>query len=181
MVKLLLDKFKMSLLLSMVLAIVLIAIRVEKNPVYIVAIVVICLAGTFLLDLDYFIYAYFLEPTDDFSLHLKGFLQHKDYGGAVSYIVHHREQVKERTLNSALFQAILAGSLVFVFASSASLPVKVLLMAAFVNSLYRFSEYYFEGRAGEWFWVLKATPSKQGMLLYATGLLAVLVYSLTIF
>src|SRR3989304_4124190 len=67
-------QYKTQLFISIILSIVLIALKVTTQPVQIGLIVLGTLLGTFILDLDYFIHAYFLEPTSDFSKTLTGFM-----------------------------------------------------------------------------------------------------------
>lgn len=172
--------FKTPVLLSLTLAIVIIALRVAKSPFAITSVILGSLAGSIFLDLDYIIYAYFTEPSSDYAKTLATFIRHKDLKNAVQFVNYHRHDIKDRILNSGLFQVVLALSAVFVSAAATNLFVKTLVLSTFLNSLYRLSEEYFENRTDEWFWALKSKPNKKNVSLFGLALFAVLVYCLTI-
>lgn len=173
--------YKTPLLISFVLMIVLMAVRVEFKTLNIIFIAIGVFFGTFILDLDYLIYSYFLEPTADFSKTVVGFLKHGDVANAVSYIYYHKDDIKDKTLNSALFQVVLAVLMYFIASTQTNMVIKALVFSTFVNSLYRLYEYYDSKRTDEWFWVLKQKPDKRLLLLYSGTLFGVFVYCLTIF
>ena len=181
MLKRVLRYYKTQLFLSLTLGIVLIAVKLFISPLIIAMTLLGAFLGTFILDLDYIFFAYLVEPEASFSKTLKGFLLHKDYGGALDHIHLNKEEVHERTLNSAIFQMILAGITLFAISATPSVFVKALLLSTMANSLYKLSDYYFDGKTNEWFWALKNPPTKNGVLLYALVLLAVLAYSISLF
>ncbi len=137
--------------------------------------------GAFILDLDYVIHAYFIEPNAHFSKTLAGYIKHKDFANAAQHIHFHKKELREQTLNSALFQMVLAGVTIFVVASSTNIFIQALVISTLANSLYRFSEYYFENDLEDWFWVLKNKPTSQQASIYGLCIFAVLIYSISIF
>lgn len=181
MVRKLVELYKVPLLLSLTLTIVLIAIKIDPKVYPITSLVVGILLGTFFLDLDYLLYAMFIEPTADFSITLMGYLKHGDLKNALSYIYHHKDDIAEKSLNSALFQIVLGGLALLVTASNTNNLIKGLVIATFLNSIYRFSEHYFENKGDKWFWVFKNKPTKQGMQFYAIGLILVLILAIRMF
>lgn len=181
MIKKFLGLYKIPLLLSLTLAMVLIAINVVKDPLTIAFILIASLLGAFVLDLDYFIYAYFLEPEADFSKTLVAFVKHKDIVNAFQYIEYHKKEMGERTLHSVVFQLVLVGAAIFAVSASTSVFVKAAILAIYVNSIYRLLELYIADDFDEWFWALKTKPTKPKVLIYIFVLVGVLVYCLTIF
>jgi len=175
------DIYKIQMLVSLALTIVIIATNVIKTPQAIFLTALGAVLGTFLLELDYFVYAFFLEPEKSFSITLKGFVEHKDYTGAINHIYYNKEEVKDKTLNSVLFQIALAGTALFVASSTSGLLIKTLILSTFANSIYKMVDYYFEGKTNQWFWALKKVPNENGILVYGLVLVLVLVYSLTLF
>ena len=176
-----LSTYKTPLLLSATISLIFVALNTKMDPFQIGLTIVGALAGTFLLDLDYFIYAYFLEPEKDFSKTLAGFLKHKDIGNALLYISYHADEIKEKTLHSVLFQVAFVLLTVFVVASSTGELIKAMAVSASANSIYRMFEYYFKGRSDEWFWALKNKPSKWGFYLYSAVLIILISYSVYTF
>lgn len=173
--------YKLPLLLSATLAITLVALRVEQNPIFIAFIILGAFIGTFTIDMDYLIYAFFLEPAKDVSRDLSSFIKHGDLANAITYLSYHKDEIKEKTLHSALFQTVLAASCVFVVASNANLFIKAFIISTLANSLYQFAQAYFEGNTTDWFWILKSTPTKIATGVYASVIIGTLVYSLSIF
>lgn len=173
--------YKIQLFISLALTIVLIATNIVNRPVYNALIVLGVFIGTFFLELDYIVYAYFLEPERSFSKTLRGFFEHRDLAGALNHIYYNKNEVKEKTLNSVLFQIVLAGASLFVVSSTSSLFIKALVLSTFANSIYKMAIYYFDGKAEQWFWSLKKTPNENGILIYGVIMFIVLVYSITLF
>lgn len=170
--------YKIPLLVSLTLFVVFMALTVLRDPVDIISAFLGIFLGTFVLDLDYFIYAYVTDPDKDFSKTLKGYFDHRDFSNAVSYIYYHREDIKEKTLQSVLFQVV-AGTLTFF---SVLTPLnyfaKTLILSAYVNSLYRLAEQHFADKELDWFWVLKERPSKKGVRIYLIINILVLLITL---
>ncbi len=182
MFKKILNVYKLQIAISFTLAITLIATKYAFNTTLTTPTIIIgVLIGTFILELDYFVYAYILEPKKSFSISLKGFLDHKDFAGALDHIYYNREEVKEKTLNNVLFQMVLAGISLFVVSSTAGIFVKALVLSTYANSIYKMAMYYFDGKAEQWFWALKKQPTENGILVYGLVLFLVLVYSITLF
>ncbi len=174
--------YRIPLLLSITLFIIVVALRVEKDPITISLIFTGCILGTFFLDLDYIIHAYFIEPESSFSQMMLGYIKHKDVTGLFNYIYQHRYDLPDRTLNSGLFQIVLGGASIITVASSASLIVKGIVVSAFLNSIYRFSDAHMNNFTNKWFWNLKLdTANKYVMYGYTLALLATLVYSIYTF
>lgn len=173
--------YKLPLLISLTLIIIMLAISGIGNPVQMASIIVATLLGMFVLDFEYVLNAYFLDTQSDFSKTLVGFVKHSDWNNALKYIYFHKDETRENSLNSALFQMVLAGMSVFVVYAAISLFAKALILSVFAQSIYVLFEFYFKDRTDDWFWALKVKPSKQGVHAYAFVLLLILSYCLYIF
>jgi hypothetical protein len=173
--------YRTALLLSITLAIVLIALTVERNVINIILIAAGAIVGTFILDLDYVIHAYFVEPETTFSKMIVDYTKHKDIRGLLAFISVHKNDIEDKTLNSALFQIVLGAASLFVLASDVSLLIKTMVISAFLNSIYRFVGEYMHGRAPQWFWSLKINDTKGNMYGYILILLFTLFYCLYLF
>lgn len=180
MIKKIWDIYKIQFIVTLTLVIVIISTKIIKTPITIFLAALGAFLGTFILELDYFVYAYFLEPEKSFSKTLRGFVGHRDLAGAINHIYFNKEEVKEKTLNSVLFQIALAGISIFVASSSSSLFIKTLILSTFANSIYKMADYYFENKSDQWFWALKKVPNENGILIYGVMMVLVLAYSLTL-
>jgi hypothetical protein len=164
--KKLIEIYKIPLLISMVLAFAIVGINLERNILTIAFVFIGSILGIFALDLDYLVYAFFLEPKHHFSTTIKTFLAHKDLKNAAIYSYYHRTDLEEPTLNSFLFQIILAFLMIYIQGTTIHIIIKILLISAFINSIYRMYEYFYNEKLSIWFWALKSTPSKNGFYIY---------------
>ena len=167
--------YKFPLLISAVLTIVLFAATSIRLPIQATQIILGALLGTFILDLEYFLYAYVLEPDKDFSKTLIGFFKHKDFGNVINHIKYHKDDVEDKSLNSALFQVIFAVLCIFVVTATTSLFAKAFVLSILASSLYKLSEVYFEDKTDTWFWAFKSKPSKSGIKVFFGIMIFILV------
>ncbi|MBD3365800.1 hypothetical protein GF360_00450 [candidate division WWE3 bacterium] len=158
--------YKLPLLVSLTVFIVITALAVLKEPLEIGVVFLGSLLGTFFLDLDYIIYAYFTDMSTDFSRTLRGFFKHNDYSNAVSYIYYNKDKVKEKTLQSILFQIVIGAFSIFMVFSPINYFAKAVVISVYVNSLYRLAERYAKHDTNDWFWMLKDKPSEKNVKIY---------------
>ena len=173
-----LSLYKIPLLISLTLIIALLATTLVSKPLPILMIVVGAFLGTFVLDLEYVLLVYFFEPQSEFSKVLVSFIKHRDFTNVAQYINLHKHGIKDKSLNSAVFQIIIAAVSVFVISSNALLILKALMLSVFASSMYKLAESYFENKTDEWFWALKTPPTKSTILIYAFVLMVVFSYCL---
>jgi len=176
MIKRIFTYYKIPLLISATLTIVLLALGVVRGSWNIVEVVVGCFLGTFILDMEYILYAYIFEPESDFGKSILGYVKFKDFKNLITFINQHKDDVKEKSLNSVLFQAILIPVSVFVVYSSASFFIKSFVLSVFANSIYKLIECYFEGKTNDWFWAIKGKPKKEGVIAFIILLILVLIF-----
>lgn len=181
MLKRLVSTYKISLFVSITVFAALLALTLERDPIQIALIFLGCLLGTFILDLDYLLQAYFLETDSDFSKDVQTYIKHRDIKGVIEYIHFHKNELKDKTLNSALFQVVLAGVLLIVTSSNTNQLVKALVVSTFANSLYKMAEAHFENNLNSWFWAFKNKPNKLAFQLYVLTLLGILFLALNFY
>jgi hypothetical protein len=172
--------YKMQLLISITLFVTIVALAVLKEPLEIGLVFFGCILGTFILDLDYLIYAHFMEPHKNFSKTLLTFIKHKDFSNALNYISFNKTDVKDKTLHSALFQVILALFSIFVVSSNVTYLIKALVLSILCNSIYKLIEAHYANQVDDWFWAFKATPNKKSTLTYGTIIFSIFIYCLTL-
>lgn len=176
-----LEIYKIPLAISVTLAIVLIALGTLREPLDIAAAIVGSVFGTFVLDLEYYLYAYIIEPTKDFSKTLTSYINHKDITNAILYVDHHKNEITDKSLNSALFQIVIAGFSLFVVYSTRSVFAKALVLSILANSIYKLIELYLKSDYANWFWIMKIPPKKDTVTLYLIGVIALFAFCLYIF
>lgn len=178
MLKKVVELYRFPLLLTVFVSAAILALTVQKDPIQIALVILGALVGAFFLDIDYLIHAYFLDPESEFSKSVQGYVHHKDYKGLANYVYYHRNDLKEKTLNSAIFQLVLGGASILVVSSPTSNFAKALVLSAFVNSMYRLAEQHLEFKnSDDWFWAFKTKPDKKGLALYSAILVGALILS----
>lgn len=172
--------YSTQLLVSITTGIAVIAGTIARSLAEILLILVGALLGTFVLDLEYLLYAYFFEPQKDFSVNLKAYIKHKDFIGAIKYIKQHPDDIKDKSLNSALFQLVMIPLLIYISYATTNYFVKALAFSTYANSIYRMVESYYLQKSAEWFWALKNKPDKRGLIAYSIILILVLIFCLSV-
>lgn len=170
-----LSNFSIPFLISGVIAIVLMTVTSARTPLAIAMIILGAFIGTVFLDLEYIIYAFFLEPEKDFSKTLTGYIKHFDLINAEKFIQYHRDEIKDKTLNSVIFQIILVPISFLIMFSGTTLLIKTLILTTYANSIYRMLESYYGYNSSEWFWALKEKPNRNGVMIFSIILIACLV------
>lgn len=173
--------YKIPLLTSLTLCIVLLALGSISEPLNIFLISLGSMLGMLVPDLEYIIYAYFVEPEKDFSKTVTGFVKHKDISGLLKFINYNKGDIKEKSINSGLFQVAFAIFCVFAISVTTSLFLKALMLSIYVNLLYISIESYYSKNTDDWFWILKNKPEPNSFILYLAGLSLLFIYILTFF
>ncbi len=181
MVKELFKFYKIPLLISLVLFIVMASLISFGSVLDVLQILLGALLGAIFLDLEFFLYAYLFEPQLEFSKTLLGYLKHKDIGGAIIYVNYHKEDIKDKSLNSAVFQLLMVAVSALVIFATTYMFIKVFVLSIFANSIYRGIENYYHGKSDEWFWVFKNKPTRRGVGIFFISLTLILIFFLTVF
>ena len=179
-IKTLIKKYTINLALSFVLAVVIIALRLETNIINVILVLAGSLLGTFLLDLDYLVFAFIVEPNHHFSQRLRELVVQKNLDGALLYIDHNKSAIPRLTLHSALFQSVLAVITLYVLTSSNDIFGQAFVISGFLQSIYKVvDEYQQTKNVDRWFWILKEKPTKNMLYGYFSILIVVFLYSLS--
>ena len=171
--------YRIPLILSLSLGVVLLSTNFKGTTLDIIFLFLGVLLGMFFLDLDYFLSAYILEPEDNFSKLLRDYIRSKDFSGAVNYIIYHADEVENKTLNSAVFQFAMMFFAIFIVRSDLSIFFKALILSTQLNTIFRFFYFYFQGHGKDWFWILKNEPSRP--FIFGFNLLVLIMLGLAIF
>ena len=149
--------YKIPILLSITLSVVLIAIATIKTPLMIVLTFLACLLGIVVNQLDFIIEALFNETETPYSKNLKAYLKHNDIIGALKYNDSHWQESTEKTIESALFQILFAVFCIFVVYSNVNIIIKALALSIFANNIYKFIEVYFTKNIDDFvrYWIIQ--------------------------
>lgn len=170
--------FKLPILISIVLSVVIMALLPVRLPIQATQIILGTILGTFVLDAEYMLYAFLLDPKHEFSVVMSGFVKHRDIKNVINHIRFHKDQVVDKSLNSGLFQAVLAILSIFVVSATNSLFAKAFILSILASSLYKLAECYYEGTTNEWFWAFKTKPTKTGTKVFFAIIVTILALCL---
>ncbi|PJE50617.1 hypothetical protein COV27_02965 [candidate division WWE3 bacterium CG10_big_fil_rev_8_21_14_0_10_39_14] len=181
MIKQIFSKYKFPALMSFVLAIVIIALKLESSPLNIALIILGSFLGVFILDLDYIFYTFLVDPKHYFSKNVSDFLRSKKFGSAFVYIQHHKKELRHMPLHSALFQTCLIILCFYTLISTQSIFGKTLILSTLIQSFFEQAEDYAEDKnLNNWFWVLKVKPTKNFLIGYFSTLFVGFLYLLSL-
>lgn len=181
MIKFLFSKYKFPLLISLVISILIIALRLETKPLNIILILFGSLIGAFILDLDYMFFTYIVEPKHYFSKNVSESIKKRNYLGALQYISYHKKELRNLPLHSALFQVSLMVLGFYILSSSQEILGKALCLTLIAQMFFEQAKDYAESKKlDEWFWMLKIKPTKQMLIGYFTILSVLFIYFLSL-
>ena len=181
MIKFLLAKYKFPLLISLVISVLIIALRLEVKPLNIIFVLLGSLMGTFILDLDYIFFTYIVEPEHYFSKNVLESVRNKNYLGALQYIDYHKKELRNLPLHSALFQVSLMVLAFYILSSSQEVLGKSFCLAIIVQMFFEEAKDYAENKKLDaWFWMLKIKPTKSMLIIYFAVLSILFIYFLSL-
>lgn len=127
----------------------------------ILGIIIGAIIGIFILDLDYFIHAYILEPKSEISNLVKDYIKDRDIIGSFNYIILHSDRFENKTLNSLVFQVAMSiFSMIIAIDPGVPFLIKTIVISTLLNTIFRFYYFYLQGHGSDWFWILKKVPNK---------------------
>ncbi len=171
-------RYRFRVLAALTVALAIIATRGEKQAAQILLIVLGSIVGILILDLEYFIHAYWDNPDSEFSKGFKDLMDQKNYQGLIAYVDAHRPTLSKRILQSVLFQILLGGVALFLATSQGPNFGTAISLSAFVQTFYSmFEEYNYSHSINSWFWILKPAPSKSVQIAYLVIMGAFLVFT----
>jgi len=133
-------------------------------------------SGSFLLDLDHFLYWFFTHPEELDSQQAKVLLRTKNYKGLYHQLVLSRGLHKRLIFHSALFQIILFPLSFFILSSGGSIFASGLVMSINLHLLKDEWQDFFKNREklSDWlFWQVKGLAVREYLKIYMVVVTAV--------
>ena len=184
MVSAIFSRYKINLLLALLLAIAVIVIKIIQTPQLTLLPLITLLALTilaaklsaFFLDLDFLYYALITNPDSPLGQGLRDLLAQKNYTGIITYLNHHEDEIDRPILRSALFQVILLILTGYLVSSQANLFGVTFTLGVLLQSLLT----GWQRKNKDWFWILKNRPTPVVINTYFLILILALVYLLSL-
>jgi len=157
------------------MSIIIISLSTQRDPIIIFLIFVFAFLSIIIVELDYFIHSYFLDPDIEFSKNFKVYIKDKDIIGALVYANLNEDSITEKTIHSALFQGIFGLFSIFVIYSDSNIFFKSLIISTFANLLYKYIEYNFTKNIQNWFWAFNFKVNEKIFYSYLFILISILI------
>jgi len=93
------------------------------------------IAGTFLIDIDHFIYCFITKPDKPCSQKARAFYNQKNYHQAINTVIASHKEHHQLTFHSAVFIPIWAVFTLFIITSTTSLFAQSLVLASYLHLL----------------------------------------------
>ena len=178
--KTLLEKYLFPFLIALVVGLFGIVLRLEKDVFVIAGVLVCVILSTFILDFDYIFFAYFIDPKHFFSQNVQNLIRSKNYIGALTYIEHHKGELRNMPIHSVLFQLILIPFGFYVLNSSYQLAPKTFLLSVQAQLIFeQFKDFSVHKNIDLWLWGCTIKLSSKQIPIWLIANLIVLIYFLS--
>lgn len=159
--------YKKELTLCLILSIIVIAFRLETSLINIISIILGFPLGMLILDIDYLLFAYIINPSHHFSQMLTSLIRDRNLPAAVNYFMDSRHEVTASTIRSALFQIIILLTALFSVISHTGLLSSCFILGMASRLFY---EQYLLWKAKQpldgWFTNLNFTVTRRSLMYY---------------
>ena len=148
------QRYKIPLLISLAIALVFVALTAESNWLRALFAFVGSVFGILLLDLEYIIHVYVVDPGHEKAAQIKEFVKNKRFFSLVRFINETEYTFGEMSIRSVLFQALLTVFGLYVVTTSINPLVVCMTLSMLANLLYaQIIEYDRTSTLQRWFWV----------------------------
>lgn len=154
--KLFFVRYKIPILISLVIALAVVVI--SRETYWLTAILTFAGAfiGMFLVELEYVLHAYIVDPSSDLSNMVKEKVKNKDLKGYIEFIHSQEYNYPDATLHSAFFQILIAIFTLYTVIVSTSGFAIGLTLSLSANLMYsQLVEYQHTKSLKRWFWIYK--------------------------
>lgn len=170
-------RYKVPLLISLTFAIGVIVFSNNITPLRAVLSMLGAILGILVLDVEYILQAYLIDPYNEHSVKIKELLSQKKYLSFIRYIDEHEYSFGELSIRSMVFQCLLAVFGFYFVMTGANVFAQCLVISLFANLLYFQTIEFAETKTlSRWFWILEADLSDAAYKTYIFIMFVVLVF-----
>jgi len=174
-------RYKIPLLISLVIAVGMIAFRAESNWLGALYIMIGSILGFIILDLEFPAYAYIMDPSSEKSLKIKELIRSKSLKEFYSFINANEYFLGELSLRSVFFQVAFSIFAIYVFTTARWVLPQALSLSILVNLFYsQIIELSHQGTLKRWFWIYNGEISKQLQSVYIVIMAIVILFVFTL-
>ena len=174
------ERYKIPFLLSIVVSLAIIILPGTVNY----QTVILAFAGSFLgillIDLEYVVHAYLVDPSSEVSVRIKEYLSARDYAGLIDFYNREEYSFGELSIRSILFQGILAMLALMTITNQSWIFARGMVLSMSISLLYfQFQEYLRTSTLQRWFWVYRGSLYPAIYKAYMTVIFLIFIYQFT--
>ncbi len=174
------ERYKIPFLFSVVVSLAIIVLPEKISILSAVLAFSGSILGFLLIDLEYIIHAYLVDPSSEFSSRIKEYLSSRNFIGLVDFYNREEYTSGEMSIRSAMFQVILSALALMTITNQSWIFARGMVLSMSINLLYfQFQEYLKTGVLQRWFWVYKGALYGGFYKLYMVLLLIFFIYQFT--
>jgi hypothetical protein len=111
--------------------------------------------GMFFPDLEYLLYAYFIDPSAEKSREVRSFISKRNFNGFVKYLEEKEYSFGELSIRSVLFLFVLMIFIIYAGAGRAFILIQGLALSMYATLLYSALMEFVKTRTlKRWFWMM---------------------------
>lgn len=169
-------RYKIPLLIALTFAIGVIVFSRNINFTRALLAVSGSVLGILILDLEYILQAYLIDPYNEYSVKIKEYLSQHRYLGFIRYIDENEYKFGEMSIRSVAFQSLLAVFGFYFIMTNVNPFAQCLTISLFANLLYfQVMEFAATKTLDRWFWILEANMTDSAYKAYMIVMFVVLV------
>jgi hypothetical protein len=170
-------RYKIPLLISLVIALAVIALRGETHWFNAVLAFLGGVMGIFVLDLEYIVQSYLVDMESEHSKEIKSSIQNKNPIAFVHYINSNEYKFGELSIRSALFQFVLMIISFYTVITGVWIFGQALILTVAANLIYtQIIELSQTKTLQRWFWIYDGTVTYKMASIYIVFILVLFVF-----
>ncbi len=155
-------RYKIPILISLATGLVYLALSSDSSPITAILGFVGALLAVLVLDAEYILTAYFIDPQHEKATYIKDMLRGKHFITLADYLTKNEYSFGELSIRSVLFQIVLAVFNLYLVVTNSFSLVTCLCLALMGNILYaQLIELQETGTLERWFWVYDGALTKR--------------------
>lgn len=168
------SRYKIPLLISLLIGLAYLALTAEGQWLNAILAFIGAVLGVFLLDFEYIIQAYIVDPLTDSSLKIKEYLSNRRVFGLIKYLDENEYNIGELSIRSAVFQVLFTLMGFYVVFGSRSPFIICLSLSVLANLIYiQMMELNKTSTLKRWFWIYDGELTKSSYNSYIGVMLLV--------
>jgi hypothetical protein len=174
------ERYKIPFLLAIVVALAVVVIPGYVSYIGAGLAIAGAIVGFLLVDLEYLIHAYLIDPSSEVSMKIKDFVAHRNFVGLIDYYNREEYTFGELSIRSAIFQVILTALALMTITNNSWIFARTMVLTMSATLLYfQVSEYIKTHTLQRWFWIYRGTLSDSFYKAYMVALMIIFVYQFT--